>query len=83
MKTKDKLEQINYQLTERLNKRLKERTFKVEFENRGANNYCLKIEDKYYKFNTYDDLLNCLNFIDDMFEKAIAEIEEKKNKENK
>lgn len=77
MKSKEKLELINNQI-DRLNKRLKNRTFKAEFENCGANNYCLVLDKKYYKFNTYDDLLNCLTFIDDMFEKSIKEIEEKK-----
>ena len=38
MKTKEKLEHIKYQLDERLNKRLKNRTFKAEFENCGVNN---------------------------------------------
>lgn len=78
MKTKEKLEYINHQINDRLNKRLKHRTFKVEFENFGANRYCLKLKDKLYKFNTYDDMISCLDFIDDMFENAIKEIEETK-----
>ena len=77
MKTKEKLEHINKQLS-RLNKRLKNRTFKAEFENCGVNNYCLKLLDKKYKFNTYDDMISCLDFIDDMFENSIKEIEKKK-----
>lgn len=77
MKTKEKLEVINKQL-ERLNLRLKGRTFKVKFENKGGNNYCLNMLGKDYKFNTYDDMINCLTFIDTMFEKAIEEIEKKR-----
>lgn len=75
MKTLEKLEYINSKL-EILNKRLKKRTFKVKFENKGTNNYCLVMKDELYKFNTYDDLMNCLNFIDDMFEMSVKEIEE-------
>lgn len=79
MKTKEKLEYIDKQLG-RLNKRLEKRTFKAEFENCGANNYCLKLLDKAYKFNTYDDMISCLDFIDDMFENSIQEIEKEKKK---
>lgn len=77
MKTKEKLEVINKQM-ERLNLRLKDRSFKVKFENKGANNYCLNMLNKDFKFNTYDDIINCLTFIDTMFEKAIEEIEKKR-----
>ena len=80
MKTKEKLEYIDRQLNERLNKRLKNRRFKAEFKNNGANNYCLVMKDKTYKFNTYDDMISCLDFIDDMFENAIVEIEKEKKK---
>lgn len=80
MTTKQKLEHINYQLDDRLNRRLKDRTFQAEFENRGVNNYCLKLKNKAYKFNTYDDVMACLDFIDDMFEMSIKEIEEQRNK---
>lgn len=77
MRTKEKLEVINKQL-ERLNLRLKERTFKVKFINKGGNNYCLNMLNKDYRFNTYDDLISCLTFIDTMFEKSIEEIEKKR-----
>lgn len=77
MKTKEKLDIINKQV-ERLNLRLKDRSFKVKFENRGGNNYCLDMLGKSFKFNTYDDLISCLTFIDLMFEKAIEEIEKKR-----
>ena len=77
MKTKEKLEIVN-KYVERLNLRLKERTFKVAFNNKGANRYCLTMLGQDYKFNTYDDLISCLTFIDEMFEKAIEEIEKKK-----
>lgn len=73
MSTKDKLEYINRQL-DRLNKRLVNRSFGVDFENQGANHYCLKLKDTLYKFNTYDDLISCLDFIDDMFEKTKEEM---------
>lgn len=77
MKTKEKLEYINNKLN-KLNKRLIKRTFKAEFENFGANKYCLKLKEKLYKFNTYDDMISCLDFIDDMFENATKEINKKK-----
>lgn len=77
MKTKEKLEHINNQV-DRLNLRLKNRTFKAEFKNNGANNYCLVLKDDSFKFNTYDDVMNCLDFIDLMFEKSIKEIESQK-----
>ena len=38
------------------------------------------MKDKTYKFNTYDDMISCLDFIDDMFENAIVEIEKEKKK---
>lgn len=79
MGTKAKMELINKQI-ERLNLRLKGRSFKVKFENKGANNYCLVMLGKDFKFNTYDDMLNCLTFIDLMFEKSIEEIEKKRGK---
>lgn len=77
MKTKEKLEHINKQI-DRLNLRLKNRTFKAEFKNNGVNNYCLVLKDDSFKFNTYDDVMNCLDFIDLMFEKSIKEIENQK-----
>lgn len=77
MKTNQKLEFIKNKI-DKLNKRLIKRTFKVEFKNNGANNYCLEMNNESYKFNTYDDMINCLSFIDDMFEKSIKEIENEK-----
>lgn len=74
MTTKEKLDYINNHQLEKLNRRLTNRGFIAEFENRGANYYCLKLDDRYYKFNTYDDLISCLDFIDDMFEKAKKEM---------
>lgn len=76
MKTKEKLEFIDNKI-KRLNERLKNRKFKAKFKNNGANNYCLEMKRKSYKFNTYDDLMNCLTFIDDMFENATKEINKK------
>ena len=77
MKTKEKLDIINKQI-DRLNLRLKGRSFKVRFENKGGNNYCLDMLGKSFKFNTYDDMISCLTFIDLMFEKSIEEIENKR-----
>ena len=73
MKTIEKQELINKYI-EKLNKRLEKRTFKVGFLNKGANNYCLQLINNIYKFNTYDDIISCLSFIDDMFENATKEI---------
>jgi len=72
-KSVEKLDYINKSI-DKLNKRLVNRTFKVSFENKGANNYCLIIKDEYYSFNTCDDVINCLVFIDKMFEVATEEI---------
>lgn len=77
MKTIEKLSYINEKL-KKLQKRLEKRKFKAEFKNFGANKYCLVMKEKTYKFNTYDDLISCLNFIDDMFENAREEIEKEK-----
>lgn len=76
-KSQDKLEYINMYI-ERLNERLRNRSFKIVFENKGANNYCLKINDEYFSFNTYDDVTNCLLFIDFMFEETKKELGGKK-----
>lgn len=79
MKTKEKLDYIDKQIM-RLNERLVNRTFKTEFKNNGTNNYCLIMKDKTYKFNTYDDMISCLTFIDDMLELATKEIKKKEGK---
>lgn len=72
-KSTEKLDYIQKSI-KRLNERLRNRSFKVEFENKGANNYCLKIKDEYFSFNTYDDVINCLVFIDFMFEETKKEM---------
>jgi hypothetical protein len=72
-KSSEKLSYIEKYIT-KLNKRLKNRSFKAEFVNEGSNRYCLKLKDQIYKFNTYDDVINCLLFIDYMFEEANKEI---------
>lgn len=77
MRANKKLEYINNYI-DKLNKRLIKRSFKVEFENKGANNYCLVIGSESFKFNTYDDMTNCLTFIDLMFNKAENEIKKGK-----
>ena len=75
-KSTEKLTYIDKYI-KRLNERLRNRTFKVSFENKGANDYCLKIKDEYYSFNTYDDVINCLVFIDFMFEETKKEMGDK------
>ena len=75
-KSTEKLTYIDKYI-KRLNERLRNRTFKVSFENKGANDYCLKIKDEYYSFNTYDDVINCLVFIDFMFEETKKELGDK------
>ena len=62
MKTKEKLEIVN-KYVERLNLRLKERTFKVAFNNKGANRYCLTMLGQDYKFNTYDARYDGINSV--------------------
>lgn len=82
MKTSEKLEYIDSKINT-LNKRLKNRTFKAKFNKVGTNNYCLELEKESFKFNTYDDVINCLNFITIMFEKAEIEIQNEKNNNKK
>ena len=76
-KSTEKLTYIDKYI-KKLNKRLKNRTFKVEFENKGANNYCLKVCEEYFSFNTYDDVIECLLFIDCLFEETTKELGGKK-----
>ena len=35
----------------------------VTFDNRQTNNYKLIVFDKTFEFNTYDDVINALNFL--------------------
>lgn len=78
-KSTEKLDYIDKSI-KKLNERLRNRTFKVGFENKGANNYCLSVADEYFSFNTYDDVINCLLFIDMLFELATKEIKEVDNR---
>lgn len=82
MKSKEKLEYITT-LIEKLNKAiLKNKNWKLQFINKGANNYCISIvEDtrELYSssFGTYDNVMQCLDLIKSMFS---LEINERKNK---
>lgn len=79
MKSVDKIKYIN-ELVEKLNKKvLANKNWHLEFDNnRGANNYCILIkkEDKEIwcaSFGTYDNVINCLDLIKNMFSMAINE----------
>lgn len=72
-RNQDKLDHIEKYI-KKLNQRLKNRSFKVSFENKGANNYCLQVKEEYFSFNTYDDVINCLLFIDYLFEETQKEM---------
>lgn len=82
MKTSEKLEYINGKI-DILNKRLKNRTFKANFNKVGTNNYCLELGKESFKFNTYDDVMGALNFIDTMLNMAEKEILAEQEKQNK
>lgn len=71
MKSLDKIQNIN-KLVDRLNNELlKNKDWKIKFDNqRGANNYCLLIEDNVFSFNTYDSMISGLNLIATIFDRA-------------
>lgn len=79
MKTSEKLQYINDKI-ELINTRvLKNRNFKILFNKVGTNNYCLNIKDKEFKFNTYDDVISCIDLIRNMFMIATTEIKKEKS----
>lgn len=74
MKSKEKIKYIEEMVDKINNQVLKNKTWKIEFNNQlGANNYCLIIEDNIFSFNTYDSLISCLNLLKVMFSKALNE----------
>lgn len=57
---------------------LKLKKWKLNYINRGANNYCLTItlnKNELFngKFNTYDSVLSALELLEFMFSKALEE----------
>lgn len=64
MKTIEKLAYINKVIGIINDKVLVNNTFKIVLDNsRGANNYCLLLDDMTLKFNTYDDMISGLDLL--------------------
>lgn len=93
MKPSEKLELIETKISTLNNSLLKMKKWKINYINRGANNYCLTIvlnkkELFNGKFNTYDSVLSCLELMEFMFSKALEEkqkesVKSKKDKKEK
>ena len=78
MKSSEKLELINSKIKLLNDSVLKTKTWKLNYVNRGANNYCITImkgkEELFNgKFNTYDCVLSALSLIENMFKQALNE----------
>lgn len=77
MKSIEKLDLMKEKIDKINNNILVNRTWNIEFINRGANDYCLVIKLKnkkeYYngRFATYDSVLSALDLILNMFDKEL------------
>lgn len=77
MKSVEKLGLMKEKINKINNNILVNRTWNIEFINRGANNYCLVIKLKsgkeYYNgtFATYESVLSALDLILNMFDKRL------------
>ena len=52
---------------------LKYKKWKIYFENKGTNDYCLVINNKAFSFATYGSVTSCLELLEYMFSKALEE----------
>ena len=77
MKSREKLDLMQEKIDKINNNILINRTWNIEFINRGANNYCLVIKlengEEYYNgiFATYESVLSALDLILNMFNKEL------------
>lgn len=82
MTPKEKLKLIESKITLLNDNVLKNKKWKLNYINRGANNYCITIvlgkkEMFNGKFNTYDSVLSALELLENMFSKALDELNKK------
>lgn len=88
MKPSEKLELIETKINTFNSSVLKMKKWKINYINRGANNYCLTIvlnkEELFNgKFNTYDSVLSCLELLEFMFSRALEEKQKESVKSKK
>ena len=73
MTTSEKLKIINDKIVLLNNTILKYKKWKIYFENKGTNDYCLVINNKAFSFATYGSVTSCLELLEYMFSKALEE----------
>ena len=83
MKSVDKLLIIDSKIKYINDNILKNKSWKLKYENKGANNYCivviLKNKELFCsKFETYSSVINCLSLFEFMFNKSLNEKKEGK-----
>ena len=90
MKSTDKLIVINDKLKKLNDNVLRNKKWKLNYINRGANNYCITIQLKDNelfngKFATYESVISCLSLLEFMFDKTLEEKQKEsvKSKKNK
>ena len=90
MKSSEKLALINEKIDLLNNNVLRFKNWKLEYANKGTNNYCLTIilnnEELFCgKFDTYGSVLSSLELMEFMFSKALEEKQKESvnNKKNK
>lgn len=76
MKSKDKLDKIEELVSKINNNIVKNTSWIIKFDNKGANCYCLSIIKKkeevfYSKFGTFDNVISALELIIKMFDKEL------------
>ena len=76
MKSKDKLDKIDELVSKINNNIVKNTSWNMKFDNKGANCYCLSIiknkeEIFYSKFGTFDNVISALELIIQMFNKDL------------
>ena len=78
MTINEKIQLINDKLDIINGKILKNKKWKLQYTNKGANNYCITILDNKKelfcsKFETYSGVINCLSLFEFMFNKSLNE----------
>lgn len=78
MKSADKVKYIQEMVEKINNELLKNKAWKIRFDNQlGANNYCLLVDKEMFSFNTYDGAISCLRFMIEIFSRATRERKDK------
>lgn len=88
MKSIEKLQMIKDKTREINDNVLKFKKWKLNYVNKGANNYCLTIvlnKQELFcgEFDTYGSVLNCLELMEFMFSKALNEKQKESVKSDK